>query len=249
MTSKNQSLEIVTGNSLYECIQQIVPGTALTSAELTTKRRDNVKLRHQMFWIANFALYRMEDEPILYFGGREANPLFNNIEEAVKQLKINDDYVPTKSEFAAILESVESGSTFRVKQSELGLKGPSYDNEDCTDFIVNRENTHTPNNLNPSQHSLVERIYGSGDNYVKNMEMIVQCPFSTVVAVVNPNYVRKHAGETGLVRACALSYFGNTFSALIAGIDRCDGALLGVRRRVVSLRTRRKIKGLTGQQQ
>ena len=91
---KSESLENRIGR-LAELVPKFRKNSWRTSAELTTERRDNKELRNQWFWTANFALYKIEDnDAILYFGGRENNPIFMNIDEAAKQLISKQNYTP-----------------------------------------------------------------------------------------------------------------------------------------------------------
>ncbi|MEK6969210.1 MAG: hypothetical protein AABW48_02165 [Nanoarchaeota archaeon] len=233
MTSKKQSLETITG-TLYECVTQCVPETALTSAELTTERRDktterrdNADLRGRWLWTANFPLYQIEDgEAVLYFGGRKANPLFNNIREATNQLKANQNYRPTEKDITAVLESVKSGDTLRVELSDLNLDKL---NDEFSYFEIN------PNKiarLNSVQRALAERVYDSGNDFVENMKMFAKAEINPRIYVLNPEYVQKEARNGAVARACWLNNFGNNsgFVADERNVDDHDYALRGVRR-------------------
>lgn len=218
MTSGNQSLENITG-TLYECVLQTIPGTALTSAEITTERRDNEGLRKNWFWTANFGLYRKEgDEAVLYFGGRKGNPIFDNIKKATEQLIHNKNYRPAEKDIAAVLQSVESGDTLKVKLSELDLK--RYNGE-FSYFEVGAK-------LNPDQRTLAERVY----DFAKNKKMFDQAGVVPRIYVLNPNYVQREAQNSAVARACWLDDFGygSDFFAYDRSVGDISSALRGVRR-------------------
>ena len=225
-------LENVVG-TLLRSVQRTVPGTWQTSAEITTERRTNTDLRRQWFWVANFALYRVEDgEAVLYFGGREANVIFDNIEEATSQLIKTGNYVPKKEGIDAVVASVKSGSTLRVKLSELKLNRV---NDEFSYFEID---TSRYDELNAAQRLFAERVYGPGNDFVENMGMLAKAPIGkTRIYVLNPDYVEsKVVGDGAVARACWLNLFNN-FSNVYAS-DRNVGytnvALRAVRLKVVA---------------
>lgn len=195
-------LENVVGG-LYGCIQQTIPGSWRTSAEITTERRDNTNLRKDSLLTANVALYRREgQEEILYFGDREANPFFNNTAEAVKQFMNHPGvhtYRLTEKEIAAVLKSVRSGKTLRVKLSELDLI--SHGIHELI-FIVNPKRYDAL--LNPMQRALMERVYGSGSDFPKNMEMFGQKDIRPIIYLFNPNYLKDRPTNEGVAAVCWL---------------------------------------------
>jgi len=94
-------LETIT-NNLSGGYKQLEPASFMTSAELTTERRTNEALRNRWFYTANFSVYAVEEgKEILYFGGREANPILGNIDEACRQLISNKNYKINAAEMDA----------------------------------------------------------------------------------------------------------------------------------------------------
>ena len=209
---------------LVEVVPQFVPGTWRTSAELTTERRDNAALGNNWFWTANFSLYRVEgNDEVLYFGGREANPIFNNLEAATTQLVRDYNYRPNQESVDAVVQSVTSGHTLRVKLSDLALQGTD---EEWRYFEINT--TNYDRTLNPTQRAFAEHVYEQGDDFVKNMAMLKTAKITkTRIEVLNPEYVRENAKGGALARACYLDNNLN-FGAVGRGILVYGGAVRGV---------------------
>ena len=115
-------LETIT-NSLAAGYKQLEPASFQTSAKLTTERRTNKALRNRWFYTANFSVYAIkEGKEILYFGGRPANPILGNIDEACQQLISNNNYRVNTAEMEAIKEAEKSGLVLRLEMDKLGLK-------------------------------------------------------------------------------------------------------------------------------
>ena len=231
-TLESQVLENRIG-TLAELYPQFKEGTWQTSAEITNDRRtlkDEEKkqeLKDTYFYTANFGMYTIEDnDEFLYFGGREANPIFDNIGEATTQLLENQNYKPSEEGIKAVVASVQSGATLKVKLSDLELKG---DNEEWRYFEIN---TADYDSLNKSQRALAERVYGQGNDFVENMKMLNEEDISTAkIYVLNPEYVKKNieAGKA-LARACWLYNFGgiSSFDANGRSVDNANNSLRGV---------------------
>ena len=205
-----QKIETKIG-SLAELVPQFESGTCFTSAELTNERRTAMALKDRWFYTANFALYAVENgNAFLYFGGKKNNPIFNNFEEASKQLVNNGNYVPSKEEMESAKESA-----VRMNLEDLCFK--QYDNQ-FSFFEIDSKNYDS---LNATQRLFAEAVYGQGNNFVKNMNFFAQTGmvFSTVYAL-NKDYVMKNVQNDGaIVRACWLSY-SSTFSRFYANYYR-----------------------------
>jgi hypothetical protein len=186
--------------------KQLMPGSFQTSAELTTERRTDVELRDDFFYTANFGVYLVEDDQVvLYFGGREANPILKNIDEACRQLINTKNYRVSKKEMDAVLDSVESGYTLRVVLSDLDLQ--KYLNDRFRKFEVptyNMDGNKDPAGyelFNESQRSLAERVYGTGDDFIENMEMLNHAGISlTEIVVLSPEYVIENTKNSPIAR-------------------------------------------------
>ncbi len=195
-----QKLETITGNLLRA--GEFQPGTFQTSAELTQERLTNKELRNRVFYTGNFTLYTIEDgEAVLYFGGREANPILANLEDAFNQLKRNGNYV-LDSVPEDVTKSVDDGHTLRINLDDLDLKKrntrSSFFDIDTLDYL----------GLNNAQIAFAGRIYGQGEDFDKAMTMFSKAHIkSTRVYVLNPGYVHKNPQNNAVVRACWLYYF------------------------------------------
>ena len=227
---------------LAQTVPLFEPGTWQESAELSKKRITNEKLRNIWFWTANFGMYTVENnEEFLYFGGREANPIFSNIGEAAKQLLENQNYKPTPSEIQAVHDSVQAGHTLKVKLSDLSL---TVDNDEWGHFSIDTANWQR---MNDTQKLFVERIYGSmkeredpatgqkTSDFAEYMSELRKAKKTSVnVYVLNPNYVKGHVlpKDGAVARACRLGNFDDysNFDADYGDVGNADLALRGVRR-------------------
>lgn len=224
--SAKRTLETLVG-PLAQTFPQLERATILHSDQLTTERRINPKLRDQWFYTADSSLYVVEreggrDEVFLYLGRGETNPVFNNIEEAVQQLMRTGNYIPPKEDVEAVKSA---GTTLRVKLSDLRLQGGD---SEWRYFEIDTANYH---NLNPMERRVVERVYGQGDDFIKNMEMFNDSGIRKIrVYVLNPDYVKQNVlQDCGLVRASGLFRVdGSMFGAFGRGVDGYVG-LRGVR--------------------
>ena len=218
---------------LAKTFSKLDPDTIQHASGITNDRRtleDKEKrqeLRNKWFWTADSSLYRVEDgEAVLYFGNRDTNLIFKNIDEATIQLLRDNNYVPSREDIKSVVDSVETGNTLRIKLSELELKG---DNNEWKYFDID---TSDYDNLNSTQREFAENIYGQGDDFIKNMEMFEKAgKFITRVYVFNPDYIKENVEEDGAIaRASWLSNFGNDsdFYAYGRDVDSSDDSLRGV---------------------
>lgn len=185
-------------------------------------RRDEIRLTYHFFWTANFALYRVENgEAILYFGGREDNPIYKNIIKATTQLIEVRNFKPDKEDIQAVIDSVGSGSTLRVELSELNLIPPSLmaaqiqrskQKRNKYDFRVFEINTSDyGQKLNNTQRILAERVFGQRNDFIKNMRMLSEDGIKTTkITVLYPPYVKDNVKkDSALIRLCSLASFSN----------------------------------------
>ena len=226
-----KTLETVVG-TLVGAFRQLVRGTILHSDQLTTGRRDDIGLRNRWFYTADSAVYTIEevngiDEVFLYLGRGDTNPVFNNIEEATQQLITRRNYIPSREDVEAVKNA---DTTLRVKLSDLSLQENSSKNSKCRFFEIDTANYGS---LNEHQRKVAERVYGSGEDFEQNMEMLRKNRIKTTrVYVLNPDYVRENVPQGGaLARASSLGGFGHLsrFYAIASYVGNHDG-LRGVRR-------------------
>jgi len=222
-------LETITA-ALAKGYKQLEPNSFRTSAELTSERRTNNELRRQPFYTANFGMYSVEDkEAILYFGGREANPILANIDEVCSQLIKTGNYKIKPKDNQAVKDSVKLGNTLKVKLSNLDLEKH---NDEFSFFKI--DTADYASSLSKHQRALAERIYGQGNDFAENMKMLSKAGISkTRVYVLNQDYVKKHAKKAAVARASWLYCFDYSSDFLAVGRDVDNHlALRGVRKGV-----------------
>jgi hypothetical protein len=186
------------------------------------ERRLNQNLRGVYFYTGNFALYCVEDgEAVVYFGGRENNPLFQNMDSACVQLAGKGDYVPPAADVGPA-----KGSAKRFVLDDLGLEG----SESEWRYFAVRPTDYDL--LNAQQRDFAEGVYGSGEAFKGAMNTLADAGNSeTRVFLLSPSYVHEHASEDAIVRACwLLSFDYNSYFGANAHDVNGSGALRGVRR-------------------
>ena len=216
--------------SLGATISQFKDGTGRTSAELMNERRDNSTLRNQAFYPANFSLYGVEnDEDVLYFGGRKANPIFST--ETLFKLFFDSNYAIIKGYegMDSVVESTWWGGTLHVELADLALQGEEkewrYFEVDTTDY---------DKTLIPTQRAFAEQVYGQKDDFAKNMAMLKSAQIAkTKIFVLSPEYVRKETTNHDyfIGRLCTLGSFDDhsNFSAIIEASQFHDDLKYAVR--------------------
>ena len=88
------------------------------------EKRIDGDFHDRRFYTSNLIVYDLDEngEAVLYFGGREANPILGNIDEACQELNRNLSYRLSPNEKQAVLNSVEAGLTLKVRLTELELR-------------------------------------------------------------------------------------------------------------------------------
>lgn len=217
------NLETITG-SLEEALRKADRKTIQHAWEITNDRRENLELREQWFWTADFPLYRLEaGAAVLYFAPGELNLVFANIEDAARQIKATGNYTPAKKDEAKVVRSAKTGKTLRVLLSDLDLRE---ENDERCYFEMD---TGCYESLNPSQRALAEKIYGRGKDFQLNMRVLREegKVAVTKIYVLNPEYIRKHAGSGAIGRVSWLDdfYDGLLFIVLDRDISNANGFL------------------------
>lgn len=218
-------LENVTG-PLAQSIPQLVLDTIQHADQITAERRANPALRSNWFYTADGALYAVENgNPVLYLTRGAVNPILKNPQVAAGQLLSTGNYTPSQADISA---AISSPDTLKITLSELGLR--RHDDE----FSYFEINTGKPDKLNPAQRRMAERVYGQGNDFMPNMNMLKDREkiISMRIYVLNPRYVKEHAQPgSAIARACRLFHFGNDscFDADGQGVGS-HNALRGVRR-------------------
>ncbi|MEK6900650.1 MAG: hypothetical protein AABX05_05990, partial [Nanoarchaeota archaeon] len=161
------TLETITGN-LRDAYKQLQPGTMLHADELMNERRTNLELRDQHFNTADGAVYFLDGynkTPTLALTREARNPVLQNIDPAFEQLVNNHNYLVSEAELKLVKKAVD---TLLVKLAVLRLAGGN------SEYLSLRIGT-TPseyNELNKPERSFAERVYGQGDDFIKNMALL-----------------------------------------------------------------------------
>ncbi len=195
-----KSLETLMG-PLAETLPLFEEGTVLTCAQLMNERRTNPDLRTRRFYTANFALYRVEDgKEVLYFGTEE-NPIFKNLDKAMKQLAITGNYIPSAEDIEAVVNS----NALKLNLRDLNLKRHAADAE----YPYFEINTAGYDRLTNTQREFAERVYGEGTDFEANMEMLAEAGIKTTsIYVSTPDYVKGKVQEgSAISQASTLSDF------------------------------------------
>lgn len=229
--SATRTLETVIGE-LVKIFPLLERPTIMHSDELITEKRTNQKLITDpelgsiWFYTADSNLYVVENrEAILYIGREPTNPIFNNIEKAAYQLLLNGIYLPSRSEIMAV-KSAESTLRFRLSDLELEqLEG--------TEFSYFEVQTDNYDKLNPEQRRFAERVYGQGDNFKQNMEMLWRNGIGILhIYVLNPDFVKKivpNGGAVALASKLGSFEYSSLFCAGSRDVDYLLDGLRGVR--------------------
>lgn len=221
-----RKLDVKTG-VLVDVFPLFDDSTIQHAHELMTARRTDASLRNLWFWTADFPMYRVEDkEAVLYFAAREQNLIFRDIQNATSQFLTNQNYVPTKEGIDEVVEASNRGAVLKVKLSDLRLQG---NDKEWKYFEVD---TWNPASLLPAERTFAERVYGQGDEFAKNMQMLREVGMNTTrVYVLSPDYVKsKVRGNGAIARASRLGGFDGVsrFDADGRGVDNSNNGLRGV---------------------
>ncbi len=221
------TLETITRN-LCDAYQQLQPGTMLHVDELMKERRGNAVLRNNCFYTADGEIYLLDGvckTPVLAMTREAHNPILKNIDDAFTQLTTKDNYHPSRAD---VRQALAAPDTVLIALPNLRLSG----NEAEWRYLKIGTVPSEYGQLNGEERKLAERVYGQGNDFVQNMEMLKKAKIhETKIFVLNPDYVRKLVGESAVARASWLSNFN--FNSLFNASDRHvynSGRVRGVRR-------------------
>lgn len=222
-------LENITGR-LIDIYSQFQPETIQHASEIQNDRRAKKCSTSQWFWTADFPMYQSEGkEPILYMADRADNLIFQNTEEAVKQIRASNNYRPTAEGIKTVLSAAEKGNALKMTLSDLKLK--KHDDE----FSYYEINTRKPEKLNGAQVRFAKRVHGRTDSdFLANMKMLKDAGIGTTrIYFLNPKYVLKQLKDNkdgAIARASWLSSFGldSDFNAGDGVVGSGGGCLHGV---------------------
>ncbi|MBI1968966.1 hypothetical protein HYS49_03575, partial [Candidatus Woesearchaeota archaeon] len=195
------AVENLEGN-LKDAYALAKPGTILHADELMNERRTNAALRSVPFYTADGNLYFMRDgKPFWAITREPENLILRHIDEAFPLLTQNHHYYPDPEEAA---EAIAASDTLLIDISQLPLAGS--DNE--WRYLAISTSPEGYNQLNAEGRKAAERAFGSGDDFIQNMQMLHDARINdTKIFLLNPAYVAQHASQRVLGRGSWLSYF------------------------------------------
>jgi len=212
------------------------PATIQHSFEIMNYRRKDESLRDSWFLTADCCMYRMEKDsfsgeiqPILYITDREHNPIFNNINESIRQIRSCSLYRPPPKEVQKVVESAKEGSSLRVPLLNLRLKNPFFE-----DYALFNINTTKYDKLNDYERQFAEKICGEGEDFIKNMAMLKSHGLKKISVKIRDLSSLKELiqkkGVEGSDSVCAQFYLKNirTYDSLFdAFISEYTSSILG----------------------
>lgn len=203
------TLETITGNLRTQLIQykQLQP-TMLHVDELMKERRTNEELRNNGFYTADGEVYLLDGfrkTPALAITRKAYNPILRNIDEALDQLQLTQsgNYWPTQTD---VQQALAASDTVLIALPNLRLSGNDAEWRHLKIGTVPSKYDQ----LNAEERKLAERVYGQGNDFVENMEMLKKTKISEIkIFVFNPDYVQILAEEGAVARISWLSILNN----------------------------------------
>ncbi|MEK6939438.1 MAG: hypothetical protein AABX31_01805, partial [Nanoarchaeota archaeon] len=224
-------LETITEN-LKDGYNQLQPGSMLHVDELMKERRTNEELRNNGFYTADGEVYVLDGArktPTLAMTREAHNPVLKNIDDAFEQLTKKHNYRPSQED---VQQALAAPDTVLIALSNLRLSAHDVEFQ----YLPFGTTPAKYSKLNDEERKFAERVYGQGDDFVKNMKMLKDAKISeTRIWVLNPDYVRKHAAEGAIARASWLGSFSYGSRFIASDRDICShGRVRGVRRIVLA---------------
>jgi hypothetical protein len=172
------------------------------------ENENNATLKNQWFWTADFPLYTMEKgQAVLYMADRKHNLVFQNLDDAVAQLRTDNNYFPKDSDISTV---ISAKTTLKTKLSDLKLERL----DDEWSYFEIKTNDYS--NLNKSQRTLAEHVHGKERTFARTMKILNKNEIETTrIYVLNPEYVKntlEQKDKKSLARVSALDDFLNNSS-------------------------------------
>lgn len=198
------TLENIT-RPLSQAYKQCVPGTVLCADQLTKERQTNNQLRSQWFYTADGCVYSVDNGmPTLHLTREATNPVLKHLEDAINssydQLTTYGFYNVLPTDFKAVTSAVDTVTidlaklTFQKYNDEIGYVAIS---------------TTKYDQLNSEDRKLAQRVYGSGNDFIENMNLLYTIGIAeTKIYLLNPMYVKEHVKELPIAMASCLSELG-----------------------------------------
>lgn len=182
--------------------------------EIMTERRTNKSLRDLHFSPADGILYFFDNVrglPILAITTKENNLVLNNPFDATMHMYTNNSYFPEQQEAEKV---INARSTVLIDLTKIRLTGGN----EKLGLVEVGTCPSTYNLLNSEEKKLTERIYGKGEDFIMNMEMLNHAGITkTTITVLRPDYIQRKAQEKSIGLISRLYGFDNS-----SDFDACD---------------------------
>jgi hypothetical protein len=199
MKNENENLEkqlTIGRNSLARDFKNYDPSTIQTSAEIMKQRRDDDSLRDLNF-ATGIALYTLADDRTVNLSIAKIGTVLNNdnLADFCHALMTDNFYRPS----ARMVDRVLSDdSTFTINDLyEANVFEPVMCDWFSSDtgtglYLEMAIKTDAHNNLSEEQRALAEAVYGSGDDFERNMEMLSDVGIkTTAISTLHPYKIKK----------------------------------------------------------
>ncbi len=188
---------------LVVTVPQFQLGSWRTAAELQAERRTRRGLRGEIFYPANLSLYRVDSEGkvCIGIGGKQIFGAIaaSNIEAFCQELVNTGNYLlkPAQVEELSRLElDITWVDAYGLRlSSQLGLY--KHDDEIASLEI---DTLGYEDSLYDDERTIAEAVHGSGDDFIKTMKVLAHARIGvTHVYVLDPEYVREHVTQNGVI--------------------------------------------------
>lgn len=152
--------------NLIEIYNKVDLNSILEACEISNERTLNKDTtKNVMYRPNNFGMFLRDenDEVVHYLTGAENNLVFKNLKDFISVTKKGNYFVFTNEDIESVKNSVDTGKTVKVNINELDLAvGRNY-----SFFEINTQN---PDILNTAQRKYTEKIYGTNEDFYRNIE-------------------------------------------------------------------------------
>lgn len=223
---------------LGEIFKLFDPKTIRTSSEILTIRRDETRksfmyqwgdIVNNFFYTSQFSEYCIEDgKPVMYFGGRTANPILANFDEAYRQLSdyvyLGDPEDPAYAYYKVpakahnnVKAAANRGSVLRVEMDNLKLMQLRPSISYFTPILFS----------NPDERRLAEMAYGGFEpdeagkcDFERNTQALGRNFINTQFRLYSREFVMEHARQGPIAWICSIETFERNYN-----FEACNNSL------------------------
>lgn len=201
--------------TFLDAISQVDSVTIKHACDIQKSRLTNLDMRNENYWTGDFSLYTFENGgAVFYLSKAENNLVFKNPKNLFYSFTKKSNYFPKDYDISSIIssDSINSDITLKTQMSELNLF--EFDNEWSyfEIFTASKKDDEKYNYdlLNPAQRSVAEWVHGSGEDFVKTMNMLNNAGITrTVISLLHPCYVRNVLRGFHANSIARISYINN----------------------------------------